>query len=339
MKFAILGTGFWARFQLCGWRELEGVECVALYNRTRAKAEKLAAEFGVPRVYDDAQTLFEREKLDFVDIISDVDTHAPFVAMAARAGVPVICQKPMAPTLETAREMVRLCDEANVPFWIHENWRFQTPLRALHATIQSGEIGEVFRAKLGFVTSFPVFDNQPFLAQIEQFILTDIGSHVLDTARFLFGEAQFLTCQTHKINKIRGEDVATVMLQMTPSNGRSATVICEMSYASRTHEERFPQTFAFVEGTRGSARLTTDYWLHVTTENGTLSRRHAPPRHAWADPEYDVVHASIVPCNADILADLRGQKRSENRASENLKTVELVFGAYNAARENRVVSL
>jgi len=339
LRFAILGTGFWARFQLAAWRELEGAECVALYNRTRSKAESLAQEFGVRAIYDDAEELFKCEQLDFADIISDVDTHARFVHLAARHSVPVICQKPMAPDLPTARDMVRVCEEAGVPLWIHENWRFQTPLRALKATLESGVIGEVFRARLSFVTSFPVFDNQPFLRELEQFILTDIGSHVLDSARFLFGEASTLFCQTHRVGDIRGEDVATVVMQMQFAGKRAATVVCDMSYASRTREERFPQTFAFVEGTRGSAQLSTDFWLHVTTEEGTCSRRAPPPHYAWADPEYDLVHASILPCNADILADLRGEKPSENRACDNLKTVELVFGAYRSAAQNQVVTL
>lgn len=334
LKFAILGTGFWARFQLAAWRELEGVECVALFNRTRSKAEALAREFGIARVYDDAEALFEREILDFADIISDVDTHARFVELAAKYRVPVICQKPMAPTLHAAQSMVEACRAAQVPFWIHENWRWQAPLQVLQAELQSGVIGEVFRARLSFVCSFPVFDNQPFLRDLDQFVLTDIGSHVLDSARFLFGEAQSLYCQTQRINEIRGEDVATVLMQM----GR-ATVVCEMSYASRTRAERFPQTFALVEGTQGSVELTTDYWLHTTTEKGTLSRRVVPPRYGWADPQYDLVHASIVPCNAEILADLRGQARSQNRAEENLKTVQLVFAAYESAAENRVVAL
>ena len=47
----------------------------------------------------------------------------------------------------------------------------------------------MFRARVTYSNSFPVFDNQPFLKELEQFILTDIGTHILDTARMLFGEA------------------------------------------------------------------------------------------------------------------------------------------------------
>ena len=52
LRFAILGTGFWARYQLAGWRELPGARCVAVWNRTRAKAQALADEFGIATVYN-----------------------------------------------------------------------------------------------------------------------------------------------------------------------------------------------------------------------------------------------------------------------------------------------
>src|SRR5688572_27715708 len=145
LRFAIFGTGFWSRYQLAGWRELKDAQCVALFNRTRAKAEKLAAEFGVPAAYDDAEELLAREKLDFIDIITDVGTHASFVELAVKHKVPLICQKPMALDLATAERMVATCRVAGVPFAIHENWRWQTPIRELKKALDSGAIGRVFR--------------------------------------------------------------------------------------------------------------------------------------------------------------------------------------------------
>jgi D-apiose dehydrogenase len=336
LRFAIFGTGFWSRYQLAGWRELQGAQCVALFNRTRAKAEKLAAEFSVPAVYDNAEELLAREKLDFIDIITDVDTHAPFVELAAQHKVPVICQKPMAPTLATAERMVSTCRAAGVPFAIHENWRWQHPMRELKRAIDSGVIGRVFRARIDFCNSFPVFENQPFLKELEQFILTDIGSHILDTARFLFGETRTLYCRTDRMHRdIKGEDVATVMMGM--SSG--ATVTCNMSYASRVEKDRFPETFVFVEGERGSIELAPDFWLRVTTKDGTQSRRVPPPFFAWADARYALVHSSIVACNADLLRALQTNTPAETSGEDNLKTVKLVFAAYDSAARAAVVSL
>jgi D-apiose dehydrogenase len=335
LRFAIIGTGFWARYQLAAWRELGGVECVALCDREREKAARLAAEFAVPAVYDDAAEMFAGERLDFVDVITDVATHAQFVSLAAAHRLPVICQKPMAATLDEAEQLVQTCREAGVPFFVHENWRWQTPLRRVKAELGSGVIGRPFRARLNFSSSFPVFDNQPFLKELDEFILTDIGSHVLDAARFLFGEADSLYCQTRRVRAdIRGEDVATVMMRMG-----GATVTCEMSYASRLEREQFPETLVLVEGERGSIELGPDHWIRVTTMSGTCARRWPPPRYAWADPAYDLVQASLVPCNASLLAALRTGTQPETSGEDNLKTVRLVFAAYESARTNRVINL
>lgn len=333
LRFAIFGTGFWSRFQLAAWRELGGVECVALYNRTRSKAEALAAAFGVPAVYDDPEALLDRERPDFVDIITDVDSHARFVRLAAERGIPAVCQKPMAPTLEEAEAMAAACREAGVPLLIHENWRWQTPIRAFRAVLDAGRIGRVFRARVDFVTGFPVFANQPFLRTLDQFILTDIGTHILDATRFLFGEADGLACLTRRVHAdIRGEDVATVMLAMESG----AIVTAHMAYAENHLEhDAFPETRIFVEAEAGSAELDLGGWVRETTAEGTFARRHRPPRYAWADPAYDVVHASIVDCHADLLRALRGERAAETTADDNLKTLRLVFGAYRAAAERR----
>ena len=337
MRFAMFGTGFWSRFQLSGWRELEGVECVALYNRTRSKAESLARDFGVPAVYDDPEELLRREEIDFLDIVTDVDTHSRFVRLAAESGLPVICQKPMAPARSEAEAMVAACREARVPFFIHENWRWQKPIRKLARALADGDIGRPFRARIDMISGFPVFANQPFLKELEQFILTDLGSHTLDVARFLFGEASSLYCQTRRVHAdIRGEDVATVMMEM----GESVTVLVEMAYAENYLErDRFPETFIFIEGEKGSIELGPDYWLRVTTRLGTHAKRYPPPRYPWADPAYDVVHSSIVPCNANLLAALRGEGDAETTGEDNLKTVRLVYAAYDSAHRGEVVRL
>jgi predicted dehydrogenase len=344
LRFAILGTGFWSRFQLAAWQQVGGVECVALYNRTRAKAEGLAHEFGVPSVYDDAEQLMQRESLDFVDIITDVDTHRRFVELAALHRLPVICQKPIAPTLADATYMVNTCRLAGVPFYIHENWRWQTPIRQVQNVLATGVIGQPFRARIDMISGFPVFANQPFLKELKQFILTDLGSHILDVARFLFGEARSLYCQTRRVHTdIQGEDVATVMMAMQARDVTApspCTVVCELAYAGNALErEHFPQTSLFVEGSAGSLELGPDYWVRVTTAQGTLIKRYPPPRYAWADPAYDVVHASIVPCNANLLAALRGEGVAETAAEDNLQTARLVFAAYDSARENKVIDL
>ena len=215
------------------------------------------------------EALLQREQIDFVDIITDVDTHSKFVSLAMARRLPVICQKPMAPTLAIAQQMVSACQQAGVPLHIHENWRWQTPIRHVKRLLDEGVIGPPFRARIDMISGFPVFANQPFLKELEQFIITDLGSHTLDVARFLFGEARRLTCQAHRIHAdIKGEDVATILLDMgrgaqqirssppSPGAEQGVTVLVEMAYAGTPLErERFPETFIFVEGPLGSIEL------------------------------------------------------------------------------------
>lgn len=336
LRFAVIGTGFWARFQIAAWKELEGIELVALYNRTRAKAEAMAKEFGVASVYDDVEELLDKETLDFVDIITDVGTHAAFTEAAAKRGIPVICQKPLAAKLPEAEQMLKHCQQRNVSLYVHENWRWQAPIRKLKSILDENVIGKPFKARVSFCSAFPVFENQPFLAELDEFILTDIGSHILDVCRFLFGEVETLLCHVATVNpNIKGEDVANVLMKM--ESGLSC--YAEMSYASLLAYEAFPQTFILIEGERGSLHLTKDYEIHVTTKGGTEVVRANPEMYSWLDPKYALVHASIVDCNRDILRALQGVGTAETTGVDNLQTVRLVHAAYASAREQRIVQL
>lgn len=337
LRFAFFGAGFWAPCQLAAWREVPGAECVAIYNRTRAKAEKLAAQFGIPAVFDDAREMLRRTAVDFVDIATGNDTHEEFVLLAARNRIPVICQKPMAPTLAACRRMVAACRRARVPFFIHENYRWQTPIRALQAELRRGTIGTPFRARFDSISGFPDITMQPFLAELEQYIIADMGVHILDLARFCFGEAESVYCRTQRVHRnIKGEDVATILLGMRSG----ATVTCHLALAENFIErECFPETLVLVEGEKGSIELSPGHWLRVTTKDGTDARRCPPPRFSWADPAYDLSQAAIVPCHANLLRALQGRGAAETTADDNLKTLRLAFAAYDSARTGRAITI
>jgi predicted dehydrogenase len=295
----------------------------------------LATRFNAPNIYEDAETMFRQEKLDFVEVITEVPGHAPLVFLAAQHGVPVICQKPMAADYETCQKMVATCREAGVPFMIHENFRWQTPMRAVKQVLDENRIGQPFRARLQFTHNFPVFENQPFLKTLEHFALTDVGSHILDLARFFFGEPHSLYCQTYRSREdIAGEDVASVLLRIG-----EVICTCEISFATPTEQPVFPETLVYIEGKKGALNLTPDLWLRVTAGEETVSRRCVPPRYPWANPDYDVIHSSLVPCNANSLRYIKTGQPAETSGEDNLKTMRLVYSAYESAERNQVISI
>jgi predicted dehydrogenase len=116
-----------------------------------------------------------------------------------------------------------------------------------------------------------------------------------------------------------------------------ATVTCEMSYASRVEHNRFPETYVFAEGDRGSVELGPDYWIRLTTAQGTLTRRFPPPHYAWADARYALAQVAGVACNANLLSALRGEATAETTAADNVRTLELVFASYESAKTGGAV--
>lgn len=334
LRIAIFGAGFWAKYQISGWKELEEAEIVAIYNRTKEKADRLAYEFGISIVYNDPEELLLKMKIDCVDIITSPDSHESLVKLVAKHNVPVICQKPMSATFDSAKYMVQITNDAGIPFMVHENWRWQAPIRMLKKEIEKGIIGKVFRARITYSNNFPVFVNQPFLKELKQFMIMDMGTHILDITRFLFGEAESIYCQTNSITLgIKGEDAATIFLKMR----NKMQCIIEMSYASILEEKTFPQTLLLIEGDKGSIELKKDYWILTTTRKGTKKQRALPVLYPWVDSRYALVQSSIVDANRNFLDSLQGKTNCETTGEDNLKTLQLAFSAYESAKKNKVI--
>jgi predicted dehydrogenase len=335
-KFAILGCGFWSQFQIGAWKEIEGAECVALYNRTKSKADELAKRFNIARVYDDAEDLLRCEMLDFIDIITDVDTHEKFTLLGAKYGVDVICQKPLAPSYEAAKRMIKATKDAGVRFYVHENYRWQPQFRRVKEILDSGIIGKAFRCETAFITAFPLFETQPFLAELEEFALTDQGSHQFDVLRYLFGEAETIYCEKQTVNPtIKGEDVTTSILKM--KNG----VVCiqKISFSSPLEKEIFPQTTLLIEGDKGSIRLDGEFEISITSPKGT-TKEFVPMRaYPWQTDRLKPEPPSIVDINQNILDDMLGKGKAENTGDDNFETVKLVWAAYESANTGKVIRL
>ncbi|KPK82192.1 MAG: oxidoreductase [Bacteroides sp. SM23_62_1] len=337
LKFAVFGTGFWSFYQISGWLELEGLELVAVCDKVLSKAQDTAKKFNVKNVYDNPEKLLDQhaQELDFVDIIADVDSHFELTGMVAKRGLDVVCQKPMAPDLETCLKMVQICRDAGVKLFINENYRWQRPVRRVKEIMDSGIIGNIFKARISFCSGFPVFENQPFLAELEQFILTDIGTHILDVCRFLLGEARTLYCMINRVNlRIKGEDVANVFMEM--ENG--VHCYAEMSYASVPEVDSFPQPQLLVEGNKGTIQLYPQAEIHTTTRERTIKEVAQPVMYPWVDPDYASNHSCIVDAQRDLLEGLRGGK-AETTGDDNFKTIRLVFASYDSARENTIIDM
>lgn len=333
---ALIGCGFFARNHLHAWRQLaaqRGVAIAALCDTDVQRLNLLGDEFGIERRYSSAAQLLAQEKLDFVDIATTAPSHLPLVRLAVAARVPVVCQKPLAPSLDEARLLVAACRDARVPLMVHENFRWQTPVQTAHKLLQAGEIGRPFWARVSFRSAFDVFSGQPYLATEPRFILQDLGVHLLDIARCLFGEVRTLSASTQRINPaIRAEDVATLL--MTHESGLRSVVDC--SYATALPEERFPQTLIEVDGSEGTLRL--DAACRITLHHRQRGTRHvdaSPPMHTWSEAPWQLIQDSVLNIQAHWLDCLDSGLTPQTSGVDNLQTVGLVEAAYASAAEDQ----
>lgn len=334
IKGALIGCGFFSLNHLHAWQDIEGAQIVALCDANRARLDEVGERFGIERRYTDAAAMLREERLDFADVATTVPSHRVLVELAAAAGVATICQKPFASTLADARAMVQTCDEAGVPLMVHENFRWQSAIRAVGHALREGVIGKPFWGRVSFRSAYDVFSGQPYLAQGERFIVEDLGIHILDIARFLLGDVARVSATTARVNPaIRGEDVATILL--THENGVSSVVDC--SYATRLPRERFPQTLIEVDGAEGTLRLFADYQLQIHTRAGTELRNVAPRAHSWMSEPWVAIQGSVFSIQSHWVDCLRRGVEPATSGRDNLRTLELVEATYLSAREGRSV--
>ena len=341
-RVGLVGCGFFARNHLEAWRALgPRARLAAVCDQDPQRAEACAREFGA-RAYTSLEEMLERERLDFVDLVTPPAAHRALVERVAAFGLPVICQKPLAPSLEEARAMVQACREAGVRLMVHENFRWQRPMRELRRRAEG--LGRLFFGRISFRSAHDVYRAQPYLAQDPRFILLDLGVHLLDLARFFFGEFEGLYCHTGRVHPgIRGEDVATVLLR----SRQGAACVVELSYASRLEEELFPQTLVHLEGERGSLCLGPGYRLTEVRdpvaegfrsgrEGLEVERREVPPLSPpWGQPPFEAIQESVLRIQEHWLDCLDRGEEPETSGEDNLRTLELVFACYRSAEGGR----
>jgi len=334
LRLGVIGCGFFAQNHLNAWKEIPEVEIVAVCDRDAERAEAARERFHAARAYTDPEVMLRTEPLDFVDIVTTMETHRALVTLAASHAVHVIVQKPLAPSWEDCVAIVETCRAAQVRLMVHENFRFQTPILAVRRALAEGRIGQPHFAQLSFRSGYDVYSGQPYLATEKRFILIDLGIHILDVCRAVMGEAETLYCVTQKVNPaIAGEDVATTIIRH--ENGGTSIVDC--SYSSRRLPELFPQTLLRIEGAQGTIELLEGYRLRITSHGVLEERAVEPAAPGWTTKPWHVVQESVLNLQRHWVAAWHSGTQPETSGADNLLTYGLVMAAYSSAERNAVV--
>jgi D-apiose dehydrogenase len=334
VRIGVIGCGFYAENHLQSWRHLAGHGAVlsGVCDLDPAKAQRAGATYDVPHFTDPARMLAE-VALEVVDIVTRHETHRSLAELAIAHGVGVIVQKPFATTLEDAFAIVTAAHKAGTWLAVHENFRFQAPMRHVAEVLASGEIGAPTWARIAFRTGFDVYATQPYFLTEPQLAIADVGIHVLDLARAFLGEVTRISCETQSRRPgIAGEDTATMMLRHT--SGSVSLVEC--TYQSQRDPDPFPETLLEIEGPTGTLQVHPGCRMTVTKAGQTRSADISAPLLPWTTHPWHVSQEGAYAACAHFLDCLQRGVPAATSGQDNLKTFALVDAAYRAAAGHRV---
>jgi D-apiose dehydrogenase len=338
LRGALIGCGFVSRYHLEAWSRVQSARLVALCDLNPQRLEQAAAGVAGAKTYTSAADLFEKEEgLDFVEICTQPESHCELVDLAARHGVDILCQKPAALVRSDLRDMIDACISAGVRLMIHENWRFRPWYRAMCALIDSGAIGRPIRLRIAHHDTRALrpggFADQPYQADMARLILMDVGCHLVDTARYLIGEIQTVSATIGRFGRGNiGEDVA--MLAVYFAGGALGWL--DLSWCATPDRARpeWALNETVVEGSAATLRLLTDGLLELISPSG--KREHRP---VALPPDDQVYVDGYAATQRHFIEGLLSGAEHETRASDNLKTMEVIWAAYRSAEEGRTLAV
>jgi predicted dehydrogenase len=220
-RIAIIGCGQMGRWHLDGYRANPDVELVAFVDPVFERAERFAHEAGA-RAYRYYGDLLENEALDAVSLCTTPSTHRDIAVDCLKAGINVLCEKPLAISVAQAEEMASNAKRANRLLFTAFKFRFHDEVRRAKQMIDAGSLGRILSFRLmfgGYIDMAGQWYADKALSGGG--IIMDNGPHAADLIRFLFGNITSISAQVASVQHLPVED--TAKLDVSVANGTVGT--------------------------------------------------------------------------------------------------------------------
>jgi predicted dehydrogenase len=255
IKAAIVGTGFIGPAHLEALRRIPNVEVVALVEVNQELADEKAKQLGIPRAYIFADML-KQDDIDVVHICTPNFLHYSQAKAVLEAEKHVVCEKPLAISLEEAEDLVKIAKTTGLVNAVHFNLRYYPMVRQMKVMREKGELGEVYSIMGSYLQDW-LFLQTDYNWRLEpdksgdSRAIADIGSHLLDITEYVTGlkitavmadfstvhktrlkplkpietySGKMLTAEDYQEVPINTEDHATVLLRFDNGSKGSITV-------------------------------------------------------------------------------------------------------------------
>ncbi|NBD24859.1 Gfo/Idh/MocA family protein [Paenibacillus glycinis] len=203
----------------------------AICGRDEAGVKAAARKFGWASYETDWRKLIERDDIDLIDIGAPNNAHAEIAISAARAGKHILCEKPLAMSVEEARRMLEAVNEAGVVHMICHNYRFVPAIQYAKKLIDAGKLGGIYHIRANYLQDWIIDPNFPLVWRLKKEVcgsgaLGDLAAHSIDLARYLVGEFKEVNGMLETFVKERpiGEMSGGLSASATGTGGALGTV-------------------------------------------------------------------------------------------------------------------
>jgi predicted dehydrogenase len=190
--YCVIGLGTIADHFMRGVQTSENSRITGLVSGHRDKAERIAAQYGVPKSsiysYEDMDRFRDNKAIDAVYVALPNSMHAEYTIRSAKAGKHVLCEKPMSTTVKEAEDMIAACKAAKVRLMIAYRLHYEPLNLKAIKLIKDGALG-----RIGTMNGAFGFDASPGAWRLNKKLagggsLFDVGIYVLNATRYLSGE-------------------------------------------------------------------------------------------------------------------------------------------------------
>ncbi len=200
VKVGIIGAGFMGKMHGQVYRILPQAELVAVAD---LEEEKVKEEFKEVKIYKEAKELIKDKEVDLVDICLPTYLHSTYTIMALREGKHVLCEKPIALTLEEADQMIEEARKSNTKFMVAHCLRFWPEYMVLKDIFQKKELGKLIHLSMQRLSPTPVWSWDGWLMKEKKSgsALIDLHIHDVDFAQYLLGKPEKIFASGRKTER------------------------------------------------------------------------------------------------------------------------------------------
>jgi predicted dehydrogenase len=212
LRVGLIGAGVMGSVHAEAWSQTP-MQIAGILSRTQERAQKISEQYGC-KVYDDLDQLLA--DVDVVDICTPTDTHHDLVLKAVQAGKHIVCEKPLAMTIQEGVNMLEACERAGVHLLMAHVVRFFPQYTQARSIVESGDIGKVAVVRLTRCSFQPGRETNSWLLDEARSggVMLDLMIHDFDYARWVAGDVKSVYAKSVRSNDPQSEgDYALVMLQ------------------------------------------------------------------------------------------------------------------------------